>query len=73
MKKIDRDLILLPNDRYGVVASIYIYFEFLLGCPDREFQIKVEPKLTLGNNREIGKDREISKNSEKLIATGFYH
>ena len=52
MKKIDRDLILLPNDRYGVVAFISIYFELLMGCPDREFQGKV------GKNREIEKNQK---------------
>ena len=57
MKKIDRDLILLPNDRYGVVASISIYFDFLLGCPNREFQIKVEQS---GN-------REKSRNFKKIL------
>ena len=34
--------------------------------PDREFLVKVDQKLLfLGENREIGKNREIFKKSEK--------
>ena len=34
--------------------------------PDREFWVKVDPKLPfLGKNQEIGKNREIFKKSEK--------
>ena len=33
-KKLDRDLIPLPNDRNRVVALISIDLEFLMGCPD---------------------------------------
>ena len=58
-----------------MVTLISIYFELLMGCPDQEFQVKVDPKLTfLGQNREIGKNREIKKkNSENVILPSFYH
>ena len=66
MTKIDRDLILLPNDRYEVVALISIFFEFLMGCPDLEFQVKVENFKILGEKSGNGeKSRKFFKKLRK--------
>ena len=66
LMKIDRDLILLPNDRYGVVALVSIYFELLMGCPNRKFQFKVDQKLKFfRENWEIEKNQEIFKKNKK--------
>ena len=47
---ISRDLSLLPNDRYGVVALIPIYFELLM-----RFQIRNFKWPFLGKIRKLGK------------------
>ena len=68
MNKIDRELSLLSNDRYGAVALISICFELWMGCPDREIRVKVDTRLQfLGKNREIFKKRRKGNYTKFLL------
>ena len=64
--KVDRDLILLPNHRYRVVAFITIRLELLMRCHDWEFWVKVDPKLW-------GKNPEKSGNFQKSEKKKYNH
>ena len=55
--KVERDLPLLPRDRYRVVALISIHLKLLIRCPNREFLWSnlIQNSLLRGKSRKIGK------------------
>ena len=60
----NRDLILLPNYIYKLLALISIHLEFLMRCPDRKCW--VIPKSAIFREYwEIGNNREIFLKKEK--------
>ena len=64
--KVDRDLISLPNDGYGVVALISIHLKMLITCLDRNFGSKLTQNyhfaVKIGRLRKNGK---FSKKTKK--------